>query len=417
MGLKIGLPFRGKFDTKAECLRFLACVVGCSYAAYQIGFSTLLTTIIGPNSIDTMISIFFAVCVILYAYTQSSSMVRKKAFLALFSIGLIVGWCMFFSVFFMGTSISTVSNIAGYFYRRAIWGFFYVYLLNDDKLWYKVLRVVAYISFFSLVLEPFAGASVLFNQVSTNSWGSNGYLMWGQRVVIPVVMLLYFSIKEKKKFDIIISIVGVFELLFIGNRGSILVIAVFLILYIVLNASFVNKIKYGSLTIVLSGVIMYLFRVENLYRIQMALHKYGVESRTITKFLDGSLTDTGREYAYELSIRTIRSGNWFGLGIGGDQELIGNYPHNFIYEILLQYGNLIGGVFLLILTSLFLKKMVFSKETLSKEILLVLFCISVLRLMTSSSYLYEPWFFVFLGYLFHSGRHSTYNYELMREDT
>ena len=82
----------------------------------------------------------------------------------------------------------------------------------------------------------------------------------------------------------------------------------------------------------------------------------GFNSRTLEKLLDGTITSaTGRNYIADVCIDIIEKHPLFGVGIGLDRfyinqgvkgnvelEFSSSYPHNLIYEILVQYGIIFG---------------------------------------------------------------------------
>ena len=72
------------------------------------------------------------------------------------------------------------------------------------------------------------------------------------------------------------------------------------------------------------------------------------------------------------------------------------YPHNFIIEIMVQYGYVIGSIILFYLLYLLIKSLIKS-NTIERELLIIIFSTEIIRLMVSSSYLRSSLFFLWLG--------------------
>lgn len=228
--------------------------------------------------------------------------------------------------------------------------------------------------------------------------------------ILPFCLFsLYYFWTQKKIKYILFFVFSSLTIVIYGSRGTLLCIASFFFLYLMLNfRKNFRKIIFLSITLIL--VVMNFDSILN-YSISLT-SKVGIASRTLYKLKEGTiLTDTGRTPIHEVSKKII-SEHWvIGVGIGGDRPFINDkiyfgakdmnscYPHNFILEFLSDYGIFIGSILLFVL----LIKIIISLKTYdyySKMIIVLIVSMELVRLLVSSSYIRSPLFFILLGILF-----------------
>ena len=387
---------RDKFSSTGQMYRFWAVVAGLAYPGYQIGLNTLITSFIGHNQIDTIVALVIRWGLFLVALNYVP---RRKCWpcvllAVLGATSMLVSWVM------QPVILNDLLEIVNEFFTLGYWGFVYLYMLDTDEEILEVLKYVGYITVLSLIYEPFAQSTTLF-QEAANSWGSSGYLTWGTRYVVGVIVLLSLVLNNKcGRFTRILTPIALIELIVIGNRGSIVVIISFFICYVAFQSKGRKEIALIILGLLICGLIYYFVNSELVYSLFLWLKSLGINSRTLTKLLDSTLvsSDQGRDFAVEMSLMQIQKngyfGNLFGIGIGGDRYLIGKYPHQFFLEVLLQFGNLLGLV--LIVTLLF--GLVRAFRYANKEILSIIVPLGFIQLMFAGSFWSSCWFFFMLGY-------------------
>lgn len=401
------IPHRTEFESYGEKYRFWAFVFGLSFPGYHIGFNTFITSVIGSNSIDTFLAYFVLLGSMFMAIVKTPKVQWKKYFQVPIFVIVACYIILTISSWINPKNAMILKHIKTTFLQTACWGILVANLIDRTSLYQKALKLIGYIVFWSLVYEPFASRSTLFIEVN-NSWGTSGYLTWGYRMLIAVILLLYTAMKSKRFIDWSFAIVATIELAMIGNRGSLAAIAIFIMLYVVFCTETKRKLKY--ITIVLGVVILVYsaLQPENLMYLEKILEQFGIRSRNLSKLIDSTMTDSGRDAGYAIAINCIKKGNWFGLGIGGDQILVGNYPHNILLELMLQYGNIFGSLLFAILvwnTVTVLGK-IQNKEY--KAIVIVFFSLSMVKLWISSTYWYELWFWGYLIILMKTRKYSAY---------
>ena len=136
-----------------------------------------------------------------------------------------------------------------------------------------------------------------------------------------------------------------------------------------------------------------------LISLSKVLENAGISSRTINILLSGAeavTNNTGRSVIWGNCQKAIIEKPWTGYGIGGERNLYllgtqyisvlgGVYAHNFCYEILLDFGVVIGSLVLLIIAWKSLCIMKSNRLVLIKQLFTILFLATAFKLWFSSS--------------------------------
>lgn len=199
-------------------------------------------------------------------------------------------------------------------------------------------------------------------------------------------MLVLFS--QKRALPVIISIIIFLEVLAFGSRGAAVVFAFYMVLDLVRQK---GKMR---MFVILGGVLLVVIFP---YFVQY-LDQIGVSSRTIILLLNGGFTESeGRDLIYEKAITTLFNNPITGVGIYGDRVTFGAYCHNIILEILVDFGLIIGSLFLFLISYIIIIAFKISSNDVH-EVAVILLFFGVMPHMISGSYLTEPYFALFMGY-------------------
>lgn len=167
-------------------------------------------------------------------------------------------------------------------------------------------------------------------------------------------------------------------ILVFGSRGA-LVAGVIYILY-----DLVKKNKRNLIYITIASFFVLSIAIS----FSDYLESLGISSRTLNLIIGGGLSAAeGRDDIYPKALSLIRD-NWFtGLGIYGDRvNMDGEYCHNIVLEILLDFGIIMGS--LLILTFFIILINLYRKlDRPHKNILFKYFIVLFFPLFASGSYL------------------------------
>ena len=221
----------------------------------------------------------------------------------------------------------------------------------------------------------------------------------GYACLLPCLVLIHNTMKEKSFIDFIFVIVILLFIVSYGSRGPLLGIVSFLIYNIFL---WIWKNKKNI--ILIFPIIIIFFLIYMNYQsilsemLNFIYEKLGIQSRTLTILLDGNITyNSGRDILYEKTWETILQHPFLIRGIAADRILLGTYPHNIILELLYQGGIIIAGIviFLLIIFTV----ITFEKVNNEREMICIIFFFSSIPgLMVSGSFWenYSFWIWIIL---------------------
>ena len=220
----------------------------------------------------------------------------------------------------------------------------------------------------------------------------------------------YYVIKDKYRFiSLILMIVSFIEIVIFGNRSSMLIVLFIFAYYEIINLKKTNILISISKLIIAFVSIMYL--VLNLNDILITLvdklNKIGINSYSLTKHvltlqdgLKGIITQSsGRDDIYILAKNMIVNSGFMPHGLGYFEDSTGIiYPHNLFIEVCLDFG-IFGVIGLIILFIVLFKKYIkyCKHDELFKVCVAIMFIYSFTRLMFSSSYWRELFFWMNIG--------------------
>lgn len=254
----------------------------------------------------------------------------------------------------------------------------------DENCCYRYGRILAYICFVTSVM------ALLYKQ------GSFLYSMrFGYALLPSALWFLYEYIKKKYIVDLVFFGVSLVLLLAWGSRGTILVILLFGILYML------KVQRRWLLFFLLTGAVLLPFLRDFLFLVLRLIAQY-TGAKKIQGFIslfeeDGWSHSSGRDLLYEHCIDIIEN-NFGGAGVGFwqyDPIMNGLYPHNLFLHVGTEFG-IIGIVLVVVILMIAIKKLFYQ----SSDVFLFynyIFSIAIGRLMVSSMYWARPEFWVIIG--------------------
>lgn len=223
---------------------------------------------------------------------------------------------------------------------------------------------------------------------------------FGYEVLPFALVFLYMALKEKKALDITASLLCIFMILAGGSRGPVLFIGLFFVLYVSIQLKHSRKKALILLAIILGTIVLYFTYDAILLGLSALISKMGLSSRFITKLLSGEISnDSGRSRIWAAAASMIKKP--FGYGALGSRPVICDiimvgYPHSIIYEILIDYGVIVGTVILLVLLQKSLSILFFKNSGEWTGVFMIFFC-SASSLFISLTYWSVPTFWACLG--------------------
>lgn len=226
----------------------------------------------------------------------------------------------------------------------------------------------------------------------------------GYNLLFPVLAFYTLGLRRKKVLPIAIAVIGTAEILLYGSRTAILVIVAYFVLYFLwiwLPKNNSNKLWFAFGAVALF-IILLVFGETLWYGTLSDLSEFfsshGLSSRTLATLLNSSnRTEDRITSIWPNTIKLIVQSFGLGQGVYADHYHLGIFCHNFILEILLDFGIFIGGAFLVYIFKavwFVLKK---CTDEIWKSFFLIVIPFWLIRLMFSSSFWYEGMFWTFLA--------------------
>lgn len=249
--------------------------------------------------------------------------------------------------------------------------------LRDYDVFEKTLYVVSWATLAFVLLYVFGFFTGVF-------FISDYNMPFSFACVLPFVS--FYS--HRKYYDWIIVAFLFVVVLAIGARGAALSMAAYVIVDL-----FQRKSKWRIAVLIAVIIFIMLLPLINNW-----FDSINISSRTLNILYEGDITtDTGRSYIRNLFLNELMEHPLLGIGLFGDRLHEGiAYCHNILLEIALNYGILLGSALIILgivkLVSLYLR--VGSEK---RNQIIKYFCALFLPFMTSSSYLIDSNFAIFVG--------------------
>lgn len=364
-------------------------------------FYPWLNKMIGSASLAHLLLIFLTYVPLVYLFT-----VKKEPFMKMY-LYFILGIVSVFSFYmvinfkndFMFESYALPSTIT---FFSGIIGFFIMAIQDDPvklKKCFKVITIILVIYYYTYTFDIENAASYM--------WGYDMFL--GFRMLLPCLFSLNFALDDKEHMKLVerifwisMTALSAYVILAYGSRGPLLGIFMFFIMkygtmFLPRRDISMAKKFFVSVLIIAVMLIIYINFTKILLAFSGYLDTVGISSRTISRFLSGSATyDNGRLSLFSMAFEKI---NAIGYGPFSDQFYFGegNYVHNFVIEILFDFGMLGGTLVLVVLIYKFVKVLKQAPYSPWFEIFAVLFSYCFGRLLFSGTFWTETSFWMLLG--------------------
>lgn len=218
----------------------------------------------------------------------------------------------------------------------------------------------------------------------------------------------FFS--EKKALNAVWMIVSAVDVFIFGTRGPLFLFALFVVVSLLRYSSSKRKVPICFLIIC---VITYLY--INFYDIALwldkALRSENIILAGLQKVLYSEDITNGRESLIGFVWWRIFERPIFGWGIFGDRtsELIGTYVHFLPLELALNYGIIFGFAAFIFCIYKPIRALVMANASPDEfSVIIMLFFVTVGKLMMSGSYLEEPLLYLMLGIVCTPRRRDTF---------
>nr|WP_312579452.1 O-antigen ligase family protein [Sedimentibacter sp.] len=277
------------------------------------------------------------------------------------------------------------------FFFTSLPAFIYALSIRDFGVLKSIMKKASYIVF---VFGLFLGLVIFLGRSSVGVYSmSLSYYM-----LLPAIMFLDELLDELSLKTLLFTVLSLIIILALGSRGAILCVVVFVLLkFIRPNSKRTYKRAIGHFSLFGLGILAFIFFEQIIMNIYNFLLRFGISSRTLILFLRDEVSLSGRDRIYETIIKEITGNPIVGIGIAGDRPLFtSGYVHNIFFEILADFGIILGfflslGIILLTIKSLFIK------DRAKYNLVIIWISLGFVHLMVSSSYLIDIKFWILLG--------------------
>lgn len=330
-----------------------------------------------------MVGLIFAVAL---PYVLKRSL---KLFFLLYGFGILV-FSYHFLVF--PENHPYLLNIIFPFFFTALPSFIYVLSIKDLKVFVKVTEKAA--------VPIFIFGTVLGILIFTGKTSAGVYSMaLSYYMLLPAIIFLGKIFDKRKLIYIILFLISSLIIVALGSRGALLCIIVYAILRVLSPRQKISFSKVLVSGIVVSALILFVSIYDKiLISLNELFLDYGIHSRTISLLLRDELYLSGRDSIVKTVWNEVIQSPFLGIGLAGDLRINnGSYVHNFIIEVIGNYGIPIGILLLGILLLILFNGLYFSENY---NLISLWISVGLVHLMISGSYIIDIKFWIFLGILF-----------------
>ncbi len=233
--------------------------------------------------------------------------------------------------------------------------------INDMFLTGEMLVTVAVSVFFAgctmpeKLLKPIRLASysaIVINIMNViwggyTNWDSSGYMEFGYGTIVFWIIIMQKSFMENKPYDWLFLIASGSFILAYGNRSLVIIMLLMGVLFYLLYCSIKGKIIIFASSVAFFATA-FIFAEEWIMLVMDILDIFEINSRSMLLVLNYSfISDSTREYLFQQSWDMILKKPLLGWGIGADRIILGEYTHNFILEIWICFGLILGSMLLI----------------------------------------------------------------------
>ena len=357
-----------------------------------LSFINVVTNIFLPSGFIYDTLLFYILLTILLGYAIILIIPKIKVDVILLFSFILISYLLTYLLhernrIFMFTSILDLLNnplyVLVFFSFPA---FLFARHIEDFKLFFSIFKNVSIIVIICSLLILIEGI---------NSETLPQYMVFSYNMLPQTLCLLIYSLREKKKFHFVISILGFFLIFVAGARGPIVIALLVLFIYSMTNKSpTINKILFLTLLIFVL-VTTLLLRNSIIYLLDEFSTSLNFSSRTLKLILSGEFfNSSGRD---DILVSVVDKFSLFGNGLYGDRDINYSYSHNLFIEILSDFGVIIGLILIAIIITISYKA-VFSNNEYIYLLSIVFIATGFIKLFLSGSYLnQEPAFFLFIA--------------------
>lgn len=231
----------------------------------------------------------------------------------------------------------------------------------------------------------------------------NGDMNSAYNILPHACLTFYYVIKEFKWYRLVVFLISALSLLMMGTRGAVLCLLVFIVLCSAVTIRFKRPLLLLAMAVICILFVVFKELTDRLMEAAYSISEsLGLSTRVFDKLLSGNFAvSDARTYLRERVRYYLLAYPVVGLGIYGDRAVSGGqYVHNLFLEIYGHFGFLMGTLITAAFIILFYRGIrgVFKSGNRNAQLIVLLLIGCCFKLLVSSSYLREPFFWLLLGY-------------------
>ena len=285
-------------------------------------------------------------------------------------------------------------KIAGTFFF-SVFPLYFIGLRFENSRQWKIIYIMSVVNVWT-----FAAYYMLIGEGTFDAYqGANTSYMGRAYVLLPQLLgVLVGLFNNRNILNVATAFIGAFLLLMCGNRGSLVLLLLFVVFYLLLNTS-KDKRMYlyiGAIAVLSAIVYFYEQLVAGLVSV---FESFGWSVRVFERLAEGTFFESSGRTAITSKLSSaIRDNPVIGYGLCSDRTITGSYAHNFAYELWTSFGVVFGSLILIATVCVIIRAWRKNTDKVCRAILLLLVCTGFLKLFLSSSFLLEGSFFMLVGY-------------------
>lgn len=264
-------------------------------------------------------------------------------------------------------------------------------LVNMDKC-KKYFLYVSYLSILTQFIYIF-----VMDKGGVRGNDADNMIVYAYNILPHVTYVAYWMIEKRTFSSVLFFLLGFLLQISMANRGSIVCLISFILIYIV-AVRFTKQKVSTKIAISVVGVLVIVFFEPIALALYALMSSLNLNTRVLDfVFSENFITSEGRDMITETIWGTFKNDMFKTHGIGGENQLGIIYAHNIMLEWWFSFG-IIMGSFLMIALICLLVKAFWKATSVALAFLLLLLTSGFECLFMSGTYLMTPLFFMLIGY-------------------
>lgn len=308
---------------------------------------------------------------------------------------------------FLRKVVPAFSNTLGTYITICLPLFIISQIISDEKEMYECLVKASYIiATINIVLLFFVFSGRISGYLNDTYSMGLGYAM-----LLPIMILIYETIEKHKVISAVCSFFIFVSVVSFGSRGPLICISIFMMGFI---SCYLNqKKKKIILYLLIAILIICILQFKSLLSwIETIIQSFGIKSRTLNLLQEETIYLSHRDDAiYSKLIDAIIENPFEIRGINADQIYTGYYAHNFILELLFEFGIPFGSIICIYIGCKTVESIKGIGKGMHGKLVFAFMCISIPEMLVSTTLWTNYGFWIWLSLSIKSIEYDNMTYD------